>query len=141
MGYKLHLYEFPHSCLHSFHSTQPKDTPLRFLVFTLTTIYNMDSRCCNKRSLSQMHIVILYAPISISSDFCYLHHSSTSTFHIIYPFLEQHVYFAKSLAHWSLAMTSLVVQTDNKKKNSYHHKTYCFAPSLYLLLYLPSSIT
>jgi hypothetical protein len=122
MGYKLHLSKFPCSCLHSSHSAQLKDTPLKLLVFTLTTIYNMDSRCYNKRSPSQMHLVFLYALISISSYFCCLHHSSTSTPHIIYPFLEQHVYSTKSMAQRSLAMTSLVVQTNNKKKNSYQKK-------------------
>jgi hypothetical protein len=153
MGYKLHLSKFPHSYPHSSHFAQPKDTLLKLLVFTLTTIYNMDSRCYNKRSPSQMHLAFLYALISISSNFCCLHHSSTSTPHIIYHFLEQHVYFTKSMAQRSLAMTNLVVQTDNKKKNSYQkkpttlllHSTYYLTPhpQLHKLLFnatAPSTI-
>jgi len=138
MGYKLHLSNLPYSYSHSSHFAQPKDIPLKLLVFNLTTIYNMDSRCYNKRSPYQMHLVFLYALISISSNFCCLHHSSTSTPHIIYHFLEQHVYFTKSVVQWSLAMTNLVVQIDNKKKNSYQKN---MLPCSFILpLILPSIV-
>jgi hypothetical protein len=98
MGSKLYLSKFPHSCPHStFFLPNPRDTPLRLLVFPLTTIYNMDSRCYNKRSPSQMHLVFLYAIISITLNFFYLHHSSTSTFHMIYPSKNN---LSTLLSHW-----------------------------------------
>ncbi len=140
MGYKLHLYEFAHSCPHSSHFAQPKDTPLRLLVFTLTTIYNMDLRCCNKTSLSQMHIVFIYALISISLDFFRLHHSLTSTPYIIYPFFKQHDYFAKSLAQWSLTTTSLVVQNYLQEKEKETHTRITLVAS-FLHSAFPLSIT
>jgi hypothetical protein len=110
----------PPSCPHLSHYAQPKDTPLRFLVLTLTIVYNMDSRCCNKSSPSQMHLDF-YMPYFYSSDLFCLHHSSTSTPHIIYPFLKQHIYSIKSLVQGS-TMTSLVVQTNNKKKKKLYQK-------------------
>ncbi len=99
----------------------------------------MDSRCCNKRSPSQMHIVFLYALISISLDSFCLHQSSTSTPHIIYPSFEQHDYFAKSLAQRSSTMTSLVVQTANKKKKNSYQKNLLLC-SFILPLILPSTV-
>jgi hypothetical protein len=105
MGYKFYLSKFPHSCPHSYFSTQPKDTPLRLLVFTLTIIYNVDSRCYNKRSPSQMHLVFLYAHISISSDFFCLHHSSTSTPHMIYPSKNN---LSTLLSHWRSGIQQLL---------------------------------
>jgi hypothetical protein len=125
---------FPHSCPHSSHSIQPKDTLLRFLVQTLTNVYNMDLRHCNRSSPSQMHLDF-YMPL-----FLQLGPLLSPSFLNINPSLEQHIYFAKSLAQQNSTMTSLVVQTANKKKNSYQ-KNFPLAPSFCLLSYLPLSIT
>jgi hypothetical protein len=49
MHYKFFSSSFPHSWPCSLHSTQPKDTPLRFLTIILAVVYNMGSRYCNKK--------------------------------------------------------------------------------------------
>jgi hypothetical protein len=124
MDYKLHLLELPHSCTRSSHFAQPKDTPLNLLIFILTIVYNMDSRCYNKSSPSQMHLVFLHALYFYSSNFFCFHHSSTSTPHIINHFKKQLVYSAKSLVQHNSTKPSLVVHPPifskiaNKKKNS-----------------------
>jgi hypothetical protein len=75
-----------------------------------------------------------------SNFFCF-HHSSTSTPHIIYLFLEQLAYFAESLVQWNSTTTSLVVhvpisQTANKKKITQREKLAYIALPFCFLSYL-----
>jgi hypothetical protein len=111
---------------------------LRFLVLILTIIYNMDSRCCNKSSPSQMHLDF-YMPYFYSSDFLCLHHSLTLAPHIIYLFLKQHIYSVKSLLQWNSTMTSLVVQMPTRRKKT-RTKKNMLPRSFILPLILPSTI-
>jgi hypothetical protein len=72
-----------------------------------------------------------------SNLFC-LHHSSTSTPHIIYHFLEQHVYSTKSLTQRSSIMTSLVSKLLTRKK--IHTRKTCLLCSFILPLILPCTV-
>jgi hypothetical protein len=58
-----------HSYPHSFCSTQPKDTPLRFLVFTQTLVLQHGFKAMQQKSPFQMHICPFTCPFFYSLDF------------------------------------------------------------------------
>ncbi len=67
-----------------------------------------------QKSPYQMHLIFIHSLVFISSNFFCLHHPSSSTLRIIYPFLEQHVYSTKSLAQWSSTTLKKTYQQEEK---------------------------
>ncbi len=144
MGYKYISKSSPHFCPHSSCSTQPKDTPLRLLVFTQTTIYNMDSRCCNKDPLPKCILVFLYA----------LNSTTQTSFVFI---IRQHQPLILSilsnndlpilLSHWCNGIQQLLGQQSillslkllARRKKTQKRKT-CLHHSSILPLILPSTV-
>jgi hypothetical protein len=107
--YKFFSSSFPHSWPCFSHSTQPKNTPLRFLAPILAVVLQHRFKVLQQKSSPFPDASwLLYAIQFYNSNPFFLHHPLASTPHI-YPYFEIHYYSSKSLAQRNSSTTNPIV--------------------------------
>ncbi len=137
---------FPPMCLHFSHSVQPKDTPLKLLVFTqIPTLLHGLKRHSTKVPIQNAYLS-LYMPLSLQLRlFSFHHQSSTIDINLLQDQFLTKTYCLPQCSHWcnenqikqllfSTSQTYHLPKTNDEKKKTYLH---CFR--IPLLIRLPPS--
>jgi hypothetical protein len=135
-----------HSCAHSFHSTQPKDTPLKLLVFIQTTIPQHGFKSVATKVSIPNTYLSFYMPLFLQLGLFF----SLSFINInplqFLSFLRLFAHYVKSLVQRNSTTINIVVhlliflKTARKKKNIREKENpTCMVLQICFFSYLPPS--